>query len=64
MLDYQFDIIGITETKIIKNIPPLYDTSINCYKHYSTPTVSTKGGTLIYMSMITRIVNQEKTLIQ
>ena len=50
MLDYQFDIIGITETKIIKNKPPIYDMNINGYKHYSTPTESTQGGTLIYVN--------------
>ena len=49
MLDYKFDIIGITVTKIIKNKPPIYDMNIIGYKH-STPTESTKGGTVLYVN--------------
>ena len=44
LLDFKFDIIGLTETKIIKGIPPLFDPKINGYKSFSTPTESDKGG--------------------
>ena len=50
LLNYKFDIIGITETKIIKNIPPIFDTKIDGYKCYSTPTESDKGGTILYVA--------------
>ena len=43
MLQYKFDIIGLTETKLIKNAPPIYDTNMYGYKCYYTPTESTKG---------------------
>ena len=45
ILDLDFDILGITETRIIKEQNPTYDTSITGYKEYFTPTESTKGGT-------------------
>ena len=43
MLKYKFDIIGISETKIQKNIIPNYDISLKGYKPYSTPTEGEKG---------------------
>ena len=33
ILDYKFDVIGLTETKIIKNITPPYDINLKGYKH-------------------------------
>ena len=50
MLDYKFDVIGLTETKIIKNKLPTYDINLNGYKHYYTPTESVKGGALLYIN--------------
>ena len=47
MLNYKFDVIGITETKIIKNNHTIFEIYLKGYKHYSAPTESTKGGTLI-----------------
>ena len=46
----QFDFICITETKIIKNIEPLVDITIDGYQYpVWTPTEATKGGVLIYV---------------
>ena len=50
MLDVDFDIIAITETKIIKNVDPIYDVNLQGYQPpYQTPTESFKGGALIYV---------------
>ena len=50
ILDYKFDVIGLTEIKIIKNITRTYDINLKGYKHYYTPTESVKGGALIYIN--------------
>ena len=50
ILNYKFDIIGLTETKIVKNSPPIYDTSLQGYKCYYTPTEASKGGTVLYVN--------------
>ena len=50
MLNFKFDIIGISETKIIKNITPNYDTSLKGYTLYSTPTKGDKGGVSLYIA--------------
>ena len=50
MLDYSFNIIGITETKIRKDILPTSDISIKGYDIYHTPTESEKGGALLYIA--------------
>ena len=49
LLNFTFDIIAITETRIIKGNEPNYDISMNGYKHYFTPTESTKGGIIVYI---------------
>ena len=50
MMDFKFDIICISESKIIKNFEPKIDININGYDQpLSTPTESTKGGVLIYV---------------
>ena len=49
LLDFQFDIIGITETKFQKGIAPINDPSLPGYNHRHTPTESSKGGALIYV---------------
>ena len=50
MLDFAFDIICISESKIIKDYYPKFDINIKGYKTpVSTPTESTKGGVLIYV---------------
>ena len=50
MLNFKFDIIGISETKIIKNIAPNFDTSMNGYTPYETPTEGDKGGVSLYIA--------------
>ena len=47
-MDFEFDIIAVTETKIKKFSNPIFDLTVNGYKYYQTPTESTKGGVLIY----------------
>ena len=49
MLDFEFDMIAVTETKIKAGIDPTYDLSLQGYKHYQTPTESDKGGVIIYV---------------
>ena len=50
MIDLNFDIIGITETKLKKNVEPSISTNIEGYKCYSTDTEAEKGGALIYIA--------------
>ena len=50
MLNYKFDIIGISETKIRNRIAPTYDINIKGYNTLSTPTESEKGGTILYIA--------------
>ena len=50
MLDYEFDCITITETKLIKNVNPSIDIDIPNYHYFHTPTEACKGGSLIYIS--------------
>jgi exonuclease III len=50
MLQYKFDIIGITETKIKKGVKSKISLEIDGYKYYHTDTEAEKGGTLIYIS--------------
>ena len=49
LTNVEFDIIAISETRIIKGQDPTYDITLPGYKEYSTPTESTKGGVIIYM---------------
>ena len=49
-LNFTFDIICISESKLMKDVDPLIDISINGYKPpISTPSEATKGGVLIYV---------------
>ena len=50
ILDFKFDVIGISETKIKKGIIPDYKVTIDGYQQYSTPTESDKGGVILYIS--------------
>ena len=50
ILNCKFDIIGITKTKIFKNNSTISDINLKGFKHYSTPTESTNGGTLLYVA--------------
>ena len=48
-LEYEFDIISISETKLKQNLPPTIDINIPNYHYEHTPSVANKGGTLIYI---------------
>ena len=50
IVESKFDILGLTETKLIKDKPPIYDTSIEGYDAFFTCTESNKGGTAIYVN--------------
>ena len=49
LLDFKFDVIAITETKIRAGIEPIFDPSLNGYKLFQTPTECGKGGALLYV---------------
>ena len=49
LINYKFDIIGITETKIKKGTEPITDIKYNGFKEYSTPAESDKGGAILYV---------------
>ena len=50
LLDFKFDIIGITETKLKTQTKPKIDINLTGYKCYHTDTEAEKGGSLIYVS--------------
>ena len=50
LLEFEFDIIGISETKLLKDEQPVTDISLSNYTLVHTPTEATKGGTLLYIS--------------
>ena len=49
-LNFDFDIIAITETKLKKDVEPTSDINLQNYEYIHTPTEADKGGTLIYIS--------------
>ena len=50
ILDVDFDVIAVTETKIRVGIDPIFDLSIPGYKApFQTPTECAKGGALLYV---------------
>ena len=52
ILNHDFDLIGITETKLLKQqliVPKSID--IKDYEKYSTPTEADKGRTLLYVKV-------------
>ena len=52
MLDYKFDILRITETKIINNFTLIFDIMMKGYKNFHTSTESEKGGDLLNLGKI------------
>ena len=49
MLDFQFDFICLTESKIRKGFDPKFDINIDGYQPpFGVPTEATKGGVLLY----------------
>ena len=51
-LNIKFDIIALTETKLVKNVEPEKEITLKDYNYESTATEATKEGTLIYISKI------------
>ena len=49
-LNFKFDVIGISESKIKNEVAPNFDVRIKGYKHFSTPTESDRGGVIIYIA--------------
>ena len=49
-LNFKFYIIGITETKTLKEINPIFDYNLKGYNAFHTATESHFGGTLLYVS--------------
>ena len=45
-----FDIIGVTETRITKQVYLLNNLNLNDYSYEFTPTETTAGGTLLYIA--------------
>ena len=50
LLDFDFNIIGITETRIKNNIPPTINIDIEGYSIEQTPTEASCGGALLYIA--------------
>ena len=59
MLDFKFDVIGITETKLSKNSPPKFDINLTGYKCFHVDTEAAKGGSLIYVYKILLIQKKD-----
>ena len=62
-IDLQFDVLAISESKLLTDIQPKVDITINGY-HYplSTPSTATKGGVLLYIKE-NLILNLDQTCI-
>ena len=50
LLQHKFSVIGITETRFIKGRDPTFDYNIDGYSCLETPTESSAGGSLLYIS--------------
>ena len=50
ILDINFDVMGLTETRILNDKTPIYETSFVGYNEYHTPTECSKGGTALYIN--------------
>ena len=51
LIDFKFDILCISESKLIKGVKPIIDISLeNYHDPIGTPSEATKGGVLIYVS--------------
>ena len=49
LLNFNFSVIGIFETRFLKNSPPIFDFDIGGYSAVLTPTESSAGGVLLYV---------------
>ena len=50
LIDFKFDIIALTETKLLKGKTPKFDINLPGYKCYHVDTEAEKGGSLLYIS--------------
>ena len=51
LMDFKFDILAISESKLEKGVKPVIDITLDNYHDpISTPSEATKGGVLIYVS--------------
>ena len=48
MSNFEFDFIGLTESKI-KDVNPSFDIKIDGYTSFFTPTEAEKGGAMLYV---------------
>ena len=51
-LEINFEIIGITESRLTTKRDPMNDINIPCYSIEHTLTKSNKGGALLYISRL------------
>ena len=50
-IDFQFDVLAISESKLQTGTQPKVDITINGYHYpFSTPSKATKGGLLLYIN--------------
>ena len=49
LINLEFDVIAITETKIKRGTAPIFDTALKGYTLFDTPTDCDKGGALLYI---------------
>ena len=49
LLDFEFDMIAVSETKIKADNEPIYDLSFDGYVHHLTPSECNNGGVIIYI---------------
>ena len=49
LMNFEFDVIAVTETKIKAGIAPIFDPALTGYSHFQTPTECDKGGALLYI---------------
>lgn len=57
--DMNFDFIGITETRVLKDVKPTSNTDIEKYEFVDCPTEASKGGVRIYISKKYRYTKRE-----
>ena len=50
LLDFNLSVIGITESRFLKHSPPIFNFNIDGYSVEHTPTESSAGGALLYIS--------------
>ena len=48
LLEFEFDMIAVSESRLKAGIDPTFDLSLPGYNHYQKPTESDKGGVIIY----------------